>query len=258
MMTIHSLVFFDLDGTLLNERSEITPEVKAALTQLRENGHIPFIATGRPPVEIKKFMAETEIDSLIAMNGQYGQINGQQIFSHTIPDDLILKLYHTAHSQGHELAYLNTLARWISAETPAAINAFRFVNEAPPAVDPLIFQNEPINMLLVLGEGGDDYYPTQFPELAFYRNTPYSMDVVPKGQDKGTGVKELIQRLKLTGIPTLAFGDGPNDLALFDAVDTKIAMGNAREELKAKADFITTDHSSDGIVRGLRHYQLID
>lgn len=57
----------------------------------------------------------------------------------------------------------------------------------------------------------------------------------------------------LNGIPTYAFGDGINDLALFEACDYGIAMGNAREELKEKATFISTKNTENGIVNGLKN-----
>ena len=76
----------------------------------------------------------------------------------------------------------------------------------------------------------------------------FSIDIVRKGVSKGSGVKNLFNTLGLNGIPTYAFGDGINDLALFEACDYGIAMGNAREELKEKATFISTKNTENGIV----------
>ena len=114
-------------------------------------------------------------------------------------------------------------------------------------------------MMLVLSQHGDDdeYYYERFPELTFYRNGPFSIDIVRKGVSKGSGVKNLFNTLGLTGIPTYAFGDGINDLALFEACDYGIAMGNAREELKEKATFISTKNTENGIVNGLKKFDLL-
>lgn len=62
-----ALVFFDLDGTLLNEESLVDEDVKEALVQLKDNGAVPFIATGRSPIEIQHVLKETVIDSFITL-----------------------------------------------------------------------------------------------------------------------------------------------------------------------------------------------
>lgn len=112
-------------------------------------------------------------------------------------------------------------------------------------------------MLLILGQNNDEYYTSRFPQLNFYRNTPFSLDTVKKTVSKGNAVKLLQEKLQLTNIPSYAFGDGPNDVALFEACDIKIAMGNGVSLLKEQADFITKSNTDGGIVHALKHFDLI-
>ena len=56
---------------------------------------------------------------------------------------------------------------------------------------------------------------------------------------------------------TFAFGDSENDLPMFDAVETKVAMGNAMPVLKERADYVTDHVKDDGVVHALRHFGLI-
>ena len=51
-MNYKALAFFDLDGTLLDEHSQITPEISEAMHRLRQNDVLPIIATGRTETEI--------------------------------------------------------------------------------------------------------------------------------------------------------------------------------------------------------------
>ena len=67
----------------------------------------------------------------------------------------------------------------------------------------------------------------------------------------------MVDLLDLKDIPTFGFGDGSNDFAMLEACDHKIAMGNAWQELKEIADFVTHKNTEGGIVHALNHYGLI-
>lgn len=86
---IKSLVFFDLDGTLLNDESIITEEIEAAIGTLKNNGHLPIIATGRPYSQIADILENTIIDSYILLNGQTIIIEGETVFSSNFSGDLM-------------------------------------------------------------------------------------------------------------------------------------------------------------------------
>lgn len=93
--------------------------------------------------------------------------------------------------------------------------------------------------------------------LTFYRNSPYSIDVVVHGVSKATGIKQLIDTAGLRGIPTYAFGDGNNDIPMLDYVDHPVVMGNGLSNVKPHGEFITTKNTDHGIVNGLKHFNLI-
>lgn len=157
------------------------------------------------------------------------------------------------------MAFYNERRIFCTGHTGTVKQAYDYIHSAVPEIDPTGYENDAVNMMLVLSQHGDDdeYYYERFPELTFYRNGPFSIDIVRKGVSKGSGVKNLFNTLGLNGIPTYAFGDGINDLALFEACDYGIAMGNAREELKEKATFISTKNTENGIVNGLKKFDLL-
>ena len=73
------------------------------------------------------------------------------------------------------------------------------------------------------------------------------MDILPHGISKASGIQQLLNILDLTVESSLAFGDEQNDVEMFDAVGTAVAMGNAIDQLKEKADFFTQEVWRDGI-----------
>ena len=85
-----------------------------------------------------------------------------------------------------------------------------------------------------------------------------SFDINIKGVNKGTAILELIQRLNIELKDTYAFGDGLNDIEMIETVGHGIAMGNALEVLKEKADDVCEDVLNDGISKTLKRYKIID
>jgi hydroxymethylpyrimidine pyrophosphatase-like HAD family hydrolase len=109
----------------------------------------------------------------------------------------------------------------------------------------------------LLCEKGEEPYREVFPELTFIRNTFYCVDVFNKGGSKGNGINELLRTKGFYDVPTYAFGDGMNDFEMFLTVDHPIAMGNAVDELKAQAEFVTDTNNNDGIAKALHKFGLI-
>ena len=84
-----------------------------------------------------------------------------------------------------------------------------------------------------------------------------SADVTVLGIDKGTALIHVAEKLGVPIENTYAFGDGVNDLCMIEAAGHGIAMGNAVDALKEKAEYITTPILEDGVKNGLKHYNLI-
>lgn len=252
-----AVCFFDLDGTLLDAQSTITPEVATAMEQLKANNVLPVIATGRTEIEIKEIMKAAKIESNIVMNGAFIRVNGEVIHSDLMEVDLITRFTAAIHEAGDQVSYYNEAQIWSSGCNDEMTAAYQFIHSETPPIDPDAYKERPVNMLLVLGKGNDEFYQERFPELQFYRNSPYSIDTVKKPTSKGTAVGILKEKLQLEKTPTYGFGDGPNDIALLSACDVKIAMGNAKDELKAIADFVTKKNTEGGIAHALKHFQLI-
>ncbi len=84
----------------------------------------------------------------------------------------------------------------------------------------------------------------------------FFLDINNKDIDKGIGIQHLIKNLGIKKEETIGFGDGINDYAMFRECGTGVAMGNAKEELKNTADYITFTNDEDGVAKFIEEYIL--
>jgi Cof subfamily protein (haloacid dehalogenase superfamily) len=253
------IAFFDLDHTLYNEQTRVDPEVAEAMHQLKANQVLPVISTGRNLFEIPATMKTTGIDTVVSANGSYVIFEGKPVYKAVLPKEVVKNFVEFAKSHDEATTVMNSQGARINFINNIVDRNYQFINSRKPpfGVDNFINHNE-IIMMLINTEGPDTTYIDQFKNtLTFFRNTPYSMDIVAKGSSKKRGIQELIKNAQLTGIPTYGFGDGNNDIPMLDYVDHPVVMGNGLDRVKAYAEFITTKNTDHGIINGLKHYHLL-
>ncbi|WP_172208217.1 Cof-type HAD-IIB family hydrolase [Lactococcus hodotermopsidis] len=256
--TYHSLAFFDLDGTLLNSQSQLDTEVIKALQQIRQNGVLPIIATGRGHFELEAIMTQSGITSAISMNGQFIVVEGEMIYHEPMAVKAIERLKTLADAKNQAIAFYDKESYWVSQMTDFVKSAYGYTDAPLPTVNNSRYLTDEVNMLLVFTDQkvDVDYYRERVPEFNYFKNTPFSIDIINAGTNKGTGIKKVVELLDFTG-ETYGFGDGTNDFHLLKAVNHATAMGNAVPELKAIADFISTENTNHGIVTAFNHWGLL-
>lgn len=259
MKNYKSVCFFDLDGTLLNAQSQLDDEVIKAIGQLKENGSLPLIATGRSWGEIQGIMRQAGIDSAITMNGQMLHVNGKMIHENIFSVELVERVLNLAVNLGHSICFYNDSNIWSYKQTEIMQASYDHIHTPIPPENPDVYKQEKINMLLTLTNEieKDNIYHETFPELTFYRNSPNSIDIVSAGISKGSGVKYILDYLDHSDLPTYAFGDGANDIPLLKAVTHGVAMENGVAETKAVAEYVTGKNTDGGLVQGLKYFGLI-
>ncbi|EHO47945.1 Cof-type HAD-IIB family hydrolase [Lentilactobacillus kisonensis] len=253
------IAFFDLDHTLYNEQTEVDQEVADAMHQLRTNNVLPVISTGRNLFEIPTTMKKTGIDTVVSANGSYVVFEGNPVYKAVLSKEIVKKFVAFAESTNEATTVMNSEDARINFVNDIVESNYHFINSRKPPlhVTDFINHNE-IIMMLINTKGPDEKYINQFNDtLTFFRNTPYSMDIVAKGSSKKRGIQKLIKNTDLGGIPTYGFGDGNNDIPMLDYVDHPVVMGNGLDQVKKYAEFITTKNSDHGIVNGLKHYNLL-
>lgn len=99
------IVFFDIDGTLLDKKRRIPASAKLAILELKKQGIIPAIATGRPPFLIKEILEELAIDTHISLNGQYVVHKGEIVYQNPMEAHLVERLAQATEINKQGIAF---------------------------------------------------------------------------------------------------------------------------------------------------------
>lgn len=97
----------------------------------------------------------------------------------------------------------------------------------------------------------------RLPQCISGRWHPEFTDITANGADKGKGIVAIARHDGLDISQTIAFGDGGNDTSMILQAGIGIAMGNAIDELKHQADYVTTSVDDDGVLNALRYYGIV-
>lgn len=253
----NAVAFFDLDGTLLLDDKSLAPNVIQAISELQHNHILPVVSTGRNLFEVQYVLDQTNIDSIVSANGSYVEYEGKKLSAEVISTKLIEEFNAFANAQGDPVAWFNHENFALSQETPVTDENFKLLG-LTARVLPDWYQVHQINFLFVFNFDKEELYQKRFKnKLSLVRNNPRGLDTMVTGVSKKTGIEQLLKFARLRDLPTYAFGDQLNDLEMFDLVDHPVAMANGNPIVKQKAEFVTTSNMNDGIVNGLKHFNLI-
>ena len=94
--------------------------------------------------------------------------------------------------------------------------------------------------------------------LSITRSLPFFLEFMPQNINKAYSLQKLLEHVGLDKSQLIACGDGYNDLPMIEFAGLGVAMGNAKPEVKAYADYVTDDIDNDGWAKALKHYEIID
>lgn len=256
---IPSLFVFDLDGTLLTSRHEITPRTRAAVRGLRRAGHRVALASARPPRSVAAISRELlgEAAETIALNGALVSRGRAALTEARIPPAAAAALVERARTLQLEV---NLLAGWdwfVERVGPGVEAEAAIVGFPPTRVsDALAATQRGVHKILLIG--AEDavrecraWAARAAPGVAASLSKPTYCEAVARGVSKAGAVAFLAERLGIPPERVVAFGDGENDLPMVAGAGTGVAMGNAMDAVKRAADLVTGSNDEDGIVAAL-------
>lgn len=251
------LLFFDIDGTLLNSKKELPEQTYFAIEQARKNGHEVAIATGRSPFFLKEISEMLQIDSYISFNGQFVVYKGQPISKRPIPKELLFSLADRATAEDLPIVFLDQYRMTSATEFDEQVKISMDSLYYPmPEFDTEGFKEQDVyQSLLYVDEEQEQQYKEDFPELAFIRWHPFSTDVINGDVSKAYGIEQFIEHTDFTLEDTIVFGDGLNDVEMLETVakaGVSVAMGNAVPEAKEVATFTTEHVDEDGLSKAMK------
>jgi Cof subfamily protein (haloacid dehalogenase superfamily) len=256
----YKIVFFDIDGTLLDEEKKVPADTVEAIRRLQEKGVETVIATGRAPYFFQPLAKQLGITSYVSLNGAYVVHQGKPVYKRVIaPTDLEL-LVEAAGKNGHPLVFEGAEAFYSNAEShPRVFTSVSSLKVDQPGYDPEFWKKEDIFQVFLHNMVDEEHlYENAVPNLRMIRWHEHAMDVLPASGSKGEGIAKLLEYLELSPSEAVAFGDGLNDIEMLVEAGLGIAMGNSHEEVKPHANYVTTHVSKGGIRNGLVYAGLLE
>lgn len=256
-------VFFDVDGTLWDSENRIPESTVTAVRALREQGHYAFICSGRARAYIiSPELLSMGFDGVLAACGTHVELGGEVIFERLIDQELAIHTVDTVRKygfrpilEGPENLYMDNED---FAHDPFGQKLMRELKEHLLGVSEHYGKWE-FNKLSCATDHADreGCFAALAGDYTFHIHNDSVAEFVPKGFTKATGIMKVCEYLGIDRADTIAFGDSVNDLEMLEYAGTGVAMGNADERAKAKADYVTSRLHDDGIYNGLRHLGLI-
>lgn len=259
-----SIIFFDIDGTLLSETTHIVPEsTKLALKKAKDNGHLLFINTGRASSNIDNYIKDFEFDGYVCGCGTYIEFKNKELFSKTLDNAFSKELVKNIREC--------KLDGIIESKTATYYDDFIYGPEVKEIKEHHVlkegqviktFDDDDIDcdkfVVWYNDESDFDKFHNIYKnDFDFIHRDVNFYEIVPKRFSKASGIEFLINELNIPFENTYAIGDSTNDLPMLKYVKNSIAMGNSNPLLFDLVSYVTTDIEEDGIYKALKHYSLI-
>lgn len=258
-------IFFDIDGTLLDFELGVPKSAKEAIRRLREQGHMTFLSTGRTRAFIAdRGMADLGFDGILAGCGTYVYYQGEVLLLKELGEQLVedtLALLRECHMipvlEGQEYLYFD---QEVMAEPDFMIgHCFQeFRNNIKPIQgNERQYRVSKMTVSLHHAVNPERVFERFVGDYGVIRHGEAFVELVPKGCSKRTSMEFLCARLGLSREQVYAFGDGSNDVEMLQFAGCGIAMGNASDQAKEAADYVTASLREDGVYKALEKFGLL-
>ena len=271
------ILFFDLDNTLWDGNEQVPASAAEAIAAAQRNGHKFFPNTGRSRAAVhQKALFDLKPDGLVSGGGTRVELPGNR--RTWVMEDSTLNECHT------EPFLDNDLIAWTVEE--GRKYGVRFLLEGPEIMymgkedisDHWFFSSisarfgarirdinacwgrwEASKMTCEIGDREKcapllDLFEERYQVI---RHVDTTIELEPRGMDKGRGVREVCRLLDVPIADTIAFGDSANDLGMLRAAGMAVVMGNGAETVKAVADYVCPPLRENGILEAFKTLKLI-
>jgi Cof subfamily protein (haloacid dehalogenase superfamily) len=262
------LLALDLDDTLLNEDFRISEENRYALRRTAKNGVLVTLATGRMFRSAVPFARELEIDlPLITYHGALIRTAGGEktLYHQPVPLDLAKEVAAIGRDGGYHVnAYIND-ELFVEEENEFSEYYQRIAKVKVTAVGSLAsFLETPPTKLTIINRDGkldalkNDLIMRFSRELSINISRPHFLEITDKLATKGQALKFLADMHNIPREQVAAVGDSYNDIDMLIYAGTGVAVANARDEVKAVADVITSSNVDHGVAAFIKQYLFED
>lgn len=280
-----NIIFFDVDGTLVDVRParEYIPESTIkAVQETRKRGNLCFLCTGRSKAEIYSHILEVGFDGIIGAGGGFVEIGDEMLYHKQVSKDAINHVVDYFESHGFDYYIESNGGLYASTNL---VDRLEYIMYGDVKNDPVARkkkEDEPSHFIPSLIQG-KDLHRDDVNKICFLEKEGVPFEDIKKefenefnvihctvpifgddsgelsvpGVNKASAIEALITHLNIPKENTYAYGDGLNDADMLEYCQYGIAVGNAKEELKAIADEVTEDIAEDGIYNSMKKHGLI-
>ncbi|HBF37895.1 MAG TPA: Cof-type HAD-IIB family hydrolase [Firmicutes bacterium] len=276
----YRLVCIDMDGTLLNSCKQISKTTKASLLKAHQREVQIVITTGRVYIDAAYYASQIGLRSpIIASNGAYirDQQSQQLIYQSLLHEKLALRIldickryhvspnFHTPQQEYYGGIYLAIrwlvfcFRNWITGNKSSVkrkyVPNYRqwrrvFAKEQDRMIKCIIIHFNKEKLAKIRNE------LSRIAELEVVSSASNNIEVNYKGTSKGKGVEILARHYGIPREEIIAIGDNENDLSMIEYAGLGVAMGNALDFVKEKADYITDTNDNDGVAKVIDKFVL--
>ena len=274
------LVALDLDGTLFDNSSRISKRNLTAIRSITDKGIHVVISTGRPFEGIPFDQIKgTGINYAITANGSgiYEISTGKCLYENAMDEELVTPILNFLLTRdihmdafiggkgytpiqcvetAQKLTVPSSIKNYIITTRTRLDNILQFIHENQlkvqkmtlnfyPAADGTLIDRETVRKFLVSN-----------PSITTVCGGYNTLEFTRADANKGVGLRKLAEILGVNPDATMAIGDTENDLAIIEAAGIGVAMGNATDAVKARADYVTTTNTKDGVAAAIEHFIL--
>ena len=276
----YRLIAADMDGTLLNDELNVSQANLDAINRFRQAGGIFTITTGRAPCGVENYVKPVGLDEhpvkMVCNIGgtvvDSGTFKAEKIFA--MPSDRVTELVKFLKSNtqlvmvyaedGLKLSERSELSEkycgYVGIDSEVKSDIVGFVNNPKvqiAKVMAILDERKIANVMTAMQKEFTDIYVLQSTAPFLRRLSdgdefrPAMIECVLGGINKGTGLKYVADYYGVPMSQVMAFGDSYNDIDMIKAAGLGIAMGNAKEQVKKAADYVTDTNNADGVAKAI-------
>ncbi len=262
----YTILCSDLDGTLLTTKNDVSAYTIAEISRIKKHLKV-ILVSARMPQSMTYLQKRLGIENqpIICYNGALVIDGTKQISSTTIPINIVSSVYELAEATKIKLG-LYAYKEWYVEETSERVEKeIKYTKTTPvfrsTATTIADWKKRTISAHKIMLMGTKSTADTLYTELQkhhstalnIYRSNDTLIEVAPKSVSKLSAIKQLLsphESLK----DIIAFGDNYNDIEMLQHVAMGVAVGNARDEVKAIANAVTLNNTEDGVAHFIKQH----
>lgn len=255
------IAFFDIDGTLYdNKNQEWKSKSLEGIKEAQKRGIKCILCSSRPyhsMFKLKTFDQGVIYDGWIGSCGGVATLNDEIVFLSKVSENLVRRFIDRCKKDGYTMEIVGVYKRTLLfPQTEESKNFYSFFNESLAPLGEYDGEDVVTINFFAPSKAGE-IYKKDFPELFINEYIPTAFDVMEKKHHKSDGMLAILEKLNIKKEEAIAFGDDMPDIDMLNAANYLVCMGQGKDEVKEKANYVTSSVSEDGVYEGLKHYGLI-